>query len=529
MATLKNQRIKSICIGEPVMARLSTRNKSPKHKRWLGLAVLALSPFAAVNMVWASAASPDVVEAFGGNGVPITVGQFEDVDAIGYEEREYFVAGGAHKFAVDTKLSKDGKWDAIRIEAASRPYKTRVVVYTPTDPARFNGTVYIEWQNNSGMVDAAPDWVHGHVEVARQGAAYVLVSAQPIGIATLKAKDPWWVPAEGVSFAVSDPERYGSLTHPGNRYSFDIFSQVAQAVHDGNLLGGLTAERLVGLGESQSASWLTSYINGVQKLADLFDGFVVHSSFGLGVGVASPAGNAGVTHIRDDLVPVLLFQSETDVQLGANFTRQAETADGKFRLWEIAGAAHYDTYGLVSGIPDTGDGQAEVAALQSLRNPEMQAQGGLMSCARGINAGPMHWVYGAALNWINRWIIDGTAPPIAPRLETEANPLVVMFRRDEHGIALGGVRTPFVDAPLAMLTGFGNEAAEGASFISSFCFIFGQTVPFDEQKLTSLYGSNEGFVEKFREATEQAVQAGFLLRPDADNLIEAAEGFDLGL
>jgi hypothetical protein len=503
-----------------------SRAKTPKISSRSNM--LVPITFAALGLIGnanAAVDSPTVTEAFGGNGEPITVGQFDDVDAIGYEEREYFVAGNAHKHKAIGKLTSDGKWNNVELESASKPFKTRVVVYTPKDAARFNGTVYIEWQNNSGLADNGPDWVHGHVEVARQGAAYILVSAQPIGIATLKAADPWWVPVDDVSFAISDPARYASLKHPGNNYALDLFSQVAQAVHDDKLLGGLKAQRLIGVGESQSASWLTAYINGAQRLANVFDGFLVHSSFGAGLGITG----GGVSHLRDDLVPVLLFQSETDVQLGGNLTRQEETESGKFRLWEVAGTAHYDLYGLVIGLTDTGDGSGEVAALDMMRNPGKQAQGGLISCANGVNMGPMHWVYGAAMHSLNRWVTDGFAPPIAPRLESDNNPLLLTFQRDELGIARGGIRTPFVDAPLAMLSGFGNQGAEGAGFISGFCFIFGQTVPLTTQQLSTLYSSNEDFAAKFRAAAESAVAAGFLLGSDAERLIDAAENFDLGL
>jgi hypothetical protein len=35
---------------------------------------------------------------------------------------------------------------------------------------------------------------------------------------------------EAMSLKEMDPERYGSLVHPGDGYSFDIFTQVAQAL-----------------------------------------------------------------------------------------------------------------------------------------------------------------------------------------------------------------------------------------------------------------------------------------------------------
>jgi len=478
----------------------------------------------------AVANSPTVSPATGGNGVPITIGNFDDVDAIGYETAEFFIAGEALSYTTTERLTRNGKWGSIVPSPTTAAYKTRAVVYTPKDKNKFNGTVYIEWQNVSGLVEAAPDWVHGHIEVARQGAAYILASVQSMGITTIKSENPFWVP--DAPFPVSDPERYASLNHPGDSYSYDIFSQIGQAAWEGNLLSGWVPQRVIGLGESQSAMRLTTYINAVQPLVDVYDGFIVHSGFGRGAQLRkSPQERirVGRTKIRDDMVPVLLFQSETDVEMGKLQTRQLESPNGNFRMWEIAGTAHFDSYGLEIGINDTGTGEGEVLNLEKVRNPSIEPVPEIILCAEGINAGPMHWVYNAALNWMNRWVKDGTPPPIAPRLETQSLPgFRVVFKTDEHGNTLGGIRTPFVDVPLATLTGADNKAAEGAPLFSTFCSIFGKTVPFSPEKLAELYPSHDDFVGKYESATFETVQSGFLLLEDAINLIDAAEESNIG-
>jgi hypothetical protein len=104
----------------------------------------------------------------------------------------------------------------------------------------------------------------------------------------------------------------------------------------------------------------------------------------------------------------------------------------------------------------------------------------------------------------------------------------VVFKTDEHGNTLRGIRTPFVDVPIATLTGADNKAAEGAPLISFFCSIFGETVPFSSEKLTELYPSRDDFVGKYRSATFETVQSGFLLLEDAINLIDAAEESNIG-
>jgi hypothetical protein len=142
----------------------------------------------------------------------------------------------------------------------------------------------------------------------------------------------------------------------------------------------------------------------------------------------------------------------------------------------------------------------------------------------------MHWVFNAAVYWINRWV-NGTAPPIAPRLDATSEPGVapVVFALDPNGDALGGIRTPFVDAPIAKLAGTGN-GARSPSFpgdvvpaTSRFCTLFGQTVPFTDAELAALYSSHASFVIEYASASTNAVHSGFLLAHDALALRHAAE------
>ena len=70
-----------------------------------------------------------------------------DVTSYGYEEAEYFIEGEATSYRqVDgTEWGRDGKWQAE--PDMSSPYKTRLLVYRPTEQERFNGTVIVTWNN----------------------------------------------------------------------------------------------------------------------------------------------------------------------------------------------------------------------------------------------------------------------------------------------------------------------------------------------------------------------------------------------
>ena len=97
---------------------------------------------------------------------------------------------------------------------------------------------------------------------------------------------------------------------------------------------------------------------------------------------------------------------------------------------------------------------------------------------------------------------DGVAPPQSPAIEltdpAAADPIV----RDAHGNAKGGMRLPEVEAPTATIDGRRNDVAEAKPGAQNFCFLFGQTVPFDRAKLASLYPSHEAFVKQFTAAVD---------------------------
>jgi Alpha/beta hydrolase domain len=110
-------------------------------------------------------------------------------------------------------------------------------------------------------------------------------------------------------------------------------------------------------------------------------------------------------------------------------------------------------------------------------------------------------------------VVDGEPPPEAPRFEIEGDAIA----RDERGIARGGIRTPPVDAPVAVLTG---EAPPGRSVL---CMLFGDTQPFDAATLGELYPTHQDYVDAVTDAADAAVDGGFLLREDADELVATAE------
>src|SRR5258708_38281017 len=81
----------------------------------------------------------------------------------------------------------------------------------------------------------------------------------------------------------------GTIT--GDALSYDIFSQAGQAIrHPAGVdpLGGLKPKGVIGIGESQSASRLSTYVNSIQPLAHAFDRYLLLPSLGNKIPTALP-------------------------------------------------------------------------------------------------------------------------------------------------------------------------------------------------------------------------------------------------
>lgn len=427
-----------------------------------------------------------------------------DVPAYGYSESEYFIEGTASRYqlAPGAELTRDGRW---RVEPAGEaPFRTRMLVYRPADPARFNGTVVVTWNNVTAGYDL---FSAESLELFEGGYGLVCLTTQKVGIEGL--------PPEPQGLAGWDQERYGTLSIPGDDYSYDVFTQAARAVGRDRLrrtvdpMGGLDVQHVIGQGGSQSAGRLGTYVNAIQPLARAFDGFVLTIYFGSGsalevgdtvVNINAPAAARptnrlrGANLLRDDLgVPVFVVNSELEA-IACYAVRQPDT--GTFRYWESAGTCHVSAQGQR-------DRQAK-AVRDGVR---------MLPLAEGINRIPMIPLYDAAFHHMHRWLTTGTPPPVQPKVEFAGEPAEVV--RDEHGIARGGIRLPQADVPLAQ-----NSAIPLKDDI--FAYLGGSSQAFSREKILALYGDKASFLAKFTAAAERAVAAGVLLPRDVAPLIAEA-------
>ena len=427
-------------------------------------------------------------------------------DAAGYLEEELLVAGDASRYRALGQLGRDGRWEVTT--DGSAPFRTRVLVRRPADPTRSNGVVVVEWLNVSAGRDSDPDFGLLHPLLLREGYTWVGVSTQATGVeGGSSLVDVPGVPKNMIqSLKAADPDRYGSLSHPGDEYSYDIFSQVGAAARD--LVAGGEVRCVLAIGESQSAMRMATYLNAVHPVAGVYDGFLVHSrgSLAMAIGADGAGSPPAGAHLRTDLAePVLQFETETDLEF-LRFLDARQPDNDRVVTWEVAGTAHADetqlVYGAASGARLSGR-PASIAKLGEM-------------CG-SVNTGPQAQVLRAAMERLRAWALDGERAPTAPPITTEAGGIV----RDDLGIALGGIRTPPVAAPSTVLTGVGNPS-------SIFCVLFGQTFPIPPEDLAARYGSSESYVEAVRRSAEDAVASGFLLDPEADEMVTAARDVPIG-
>jgi hypothetical protein len=429
-----------------------------------------------------------VVTATGCVSGPIPGGFPPDpkIPAAGYVEHEYFLTGFATAYRAVGALGTDGHWTAT--PSTSAYYRTRLLVRRPSDPAKFNGTVVVEWYNVSAGSDISPTYNQANAELLRDGYAWVGVSAQKVGVDALKGSS-----------------RYSSLVHPGDDYSYDIFTQAGRAIRSPiglDPLGGLKVQHVIATGESQSAFRLVSYVNAINPLVHVYDGFLLYSrgsgAAAIGGGVVPP----GAPVLRTDQPsPIIDVQTETDlVVLRSGSARQPD--DSHFRLWEVAGGSHVDEHTLAATFP-----------IPPTIGPSL--------CQYQYNSASTWTVVSAAVHALDLWVRGVKAPAHAPRIAVTDLTATDPVSRNSLGMAQGGIRLPDIQVPIARIDGLPNSPLPNApALFQQFCRLFGRTIPFPDGTLTRLYPSHETYVQRFDAAAGKAVGDGFMLQADA-NALEA--------
>ncbi|GAA0277000.1 hypothetical protein GCM10009527_086710 [Actinomadura nitritigenes] len=440
-----------------------------------------------------------------------------DLASAGYREDEYLVTGSATAWTYDADLR------AVPADTDVR-YTTRVLIRRPAEPARFNGVVQAEPLHPE--YDTANTWRVLHPWIMRTGAAWVGITQEPRIAESMRAE--------------FDPVRYGELSIPTSSLRYDIVADIVTALR--TRAAGLWDEgpdiaRAYLSGWSMTGSFCRVFLGeGFHERrrlpggAAVFDGYVV----GISSGGAAGAGYPGLSDDTDQPgmgdrrrtigghdAPVIELLSEVESETHGPVLRpDGDDPADRYRLYQVAGTSH-DSTG-----PD-----------QVTTNQEQYRRRGLPVPSRRIvemsSDARLDFVARAVFSLLDRWVAEGQAPPHADRFvfDGERHGDAVSLARDEHGNVLGGIRTPWIATPVARYHPH-STPVPGACRPSpwmptvepaAMTWLAGNMTPFSAESLDARYPIAENYLNRYRESCLALLAQGFLLWPEVEPLLVAAE------
>ena len=462
----------------------------------------APSPASTVPLPAVTGPLPDTATSHFFDQTPI------DIAAYGYIEQEYFVRGTANVYDYDSA----GK---VVVKFRNVPYVNRIIVARPADPRRFSGTVWTEIMNMTNGWDLDKTWEMSHDQLMADGDVYVGVTSAPNTVAALKKFDParyaalsWAAPAGDTC---SGTALNSSATTEGGLV-WDIFSQVGAALKSraaDNPLHGLRVRKVYATGYSQSANYLIRYIDAINPVAHVYDGFLIGAAPGLVMPLGKCSAPISLTSPLEKIVgtsvPTINIHTQTDFYMDGGNSRRpdSDTATNKYRLYDVPGASHSSQY-TTAFVPPPAD-LAKIGYTYHYYDCPVPGES---------NTFPTRYIFNGAEVNLDRWARFGIAPPSAAPIEVDAHGNAVV---DAYGNALGGVRTPWVDVPT--MTYYPNS---GSLSTSLSCFLFGHQVPFSTSQLVGLYPNHGAYTSRFIAEVYKLIAERWLTLPDAQAAADAA-------
>lgn len=460
-----------------------------------------------------------------------------DLDAIDYVEEEFFVSGVANVYDWNPA-------DSAPVIRGYGPYTTRVLVRRPASRERFSGNVYVEIMNPARSYDTAI-FFGFTAEHLMSGHAWVGVSTNATTHAGLKRFDPArygsmsfanpFSASQQAEFCAANPPQgrgrgagtggagRGGTTPAAfpveNGLRFDAFSQIGAWLRSSartNPFASFRVQYVVMV--SHTGGDVATYAAGVSPLAKLDSGKPVYDAFvmksGSGVGTLSNCGRALPADDPRRLfanlgVPVMVIKPQSDVPS----TRRPDSdgPDDMFRLYEIAGASHSDRWPY-RFLPVNADLRK---AIDLLNDTDRGVVTDLWPYAygcdiAGINMSefPIGYLINGALVNLDRWLRHGVAPPKAERIATKANGEIIT---DQYGNAIGGVRTPMVDVPIA--TYYAKTPGDFET-----CNTIGYRAPWDWSRMEAVHGSYDNYARKVLASIEGLVRDRWITPADAERM-----------
>ena len=430
----------------------------------------------------------------------LALGVAKQLAAARYVEEELVVRGEADLYTYDAQ------WNTLP-RRTGVPFRTRLIVRRPAPEGPRASDAVIEPLHPAG--DMASAWARTGRTILREGMTWIGVTQDVFGLRALKG---------------AKPERYAELDIPEPGLGFDIVARVAAWLR-GPKSPLPVPDRLYMTGASFTGTFQRVFIgDGFHARArrpdggPAIDGYLIQISSGafmlggyhaLSDGTSVPPAGDRRRTIQPLDVPVIEMLSEGEAETNAGSRRPDSDAPGdRYRLYEVPGAAHMTAH-------DAGP----------LALPVVETASDF----------PMDMLVGGALLNLRRWVTQNVAPPRAERLQIlddrdagprgrrdEAFPL----RRDAHGNAVGGLRSPWVDLPIASYSPHStprspdgpprDPSARIRLEPADVADLMGCMTLFPPEKLKALYGTPERFDRLLDAALQRMVNARWISETDAE-------------
>jgi hypothetical protein len=352
--------------------------------------------------------------------------------------------------------------------AAGKPYTTRILVRTPKDLKKFSGVVVSESMHASGIA-----WMFfdTRVYMMSSGHAHVEIAAQK-------------APLEN-SVIKSNGERYKSLSIADPGQINEIIAQVGALIKSkSGPFAALPVRKSILMGTSNTSAVLRAYLptHMATRMADgspIFDGFYATST-------------GGMNQIQKVDVPLVHLATLTEVNADAANGNRYRRPDGdepgnQYRLYEVAGMPHNESRDNPTYMP----------------NP----------CEKPISQVPVGALMSMGLHHLVDWVNKGTVPPHAEKVVVDGDTSNdgSLFALDANGNVKGGVRSTYVDVPIAKY-GVPNVAQpKPGSRVDFYCNIAGWQEPYAADKLKTLYKDPKSYQKKVDDRLKQLVREGWYL------------------
>jgi len=455
--------------------------------------------------------------------------------ANGYVEREYIVSGRANVYG----------WLSVspptaQVWVPNAPYTSRILVRRPSAADHFSGRVAVELLNPSYGFDVEFLWPSMHRQMLAEGDAWIGITYAPTSVSALKRFDS----ARYGTLSMANPKppsqtcaapNGGSTPDVETGLAWDMLSAVGSLLRTPggtNPLAGLTVQKMYAMGYSASANALVTYANAFGKqvsLADgrpIFDGYLIAAAVGAATAINQctswvPPGDPRNV-IQPNRVPIIRVNTSNDfgwyfagppgvgVSSANTLNRRADNdaPTDRFRLYEVPGATHL----WIGPTPDM-PGGPELARIGAtpINDPCPE---------QPPNNFPLHYFLDSSYKNLDIWARGGAPPPRADRIQlNNAGTYSETTALDWYSNPIGGVRSPYVDVPIATYVNWSRGQG---------CGSWGHPVRFPDSLLASLYPTHDTYVGKVIDSTFALVQQGWLTEPDARDIILEATHADIG-